>query len=106
MTVLCHAWQRPFRRLASRALTPLRRAQQAPGGVPAEPRRRRRGRRSRDFTRHPRPSRRARSKYPVAFLQNPAAVQNPFDPVVIPPVAADECDYEVRWPRFILYMYI
>jgi len=37
-----------------------------------------------------------RSKNPLAFMQNPAAAQNPFDPVVIPPVAAGECDFEVE----------
>jgi len=35
-------------------------------------------------------------KYPVAFLKSPSAVQNPFDPVVVPPVAANESDYEVE----------
>uniref|UniRef100_A0A7S0YGZ8 Fumarylacetoacetase-like C-terminal domain-containing protein n=1 Tax=Hemiselmis tepida TaxID=464990 RepID=A0A7S0YGZ8_9CRYP len=35
-------------------------------------------------------------KYPVVFLQNPAAVNNPFDPIVIPKVARGECDYEVE----------
>lgn len=34
--------------------------------------------------------------YPVAFMQNAAAVNNPFDPVVIPKIAKGECDYEVE----------
>jgi len=37
-------------------------------------------------------------KYPVLFMKNPAALNNPGDPIIIPPLCKDplEVDYEVE----------